>query len=65
MQEIGQEKVLNQGRVKLFLSQPKNLSLLFYSLWILITIIQAKFTGLWNDEAYYWEYSRDLAWGYF
>ncbi len=65
MKERGQGQALNQGKVKLFLSQPNNISLLFYSLWILVTIFQARFTGLWNDEAYYWEYSRNLAWGYF
>ncbi len=65
MKERGHKQALNQGKAALFLSQPGNISLLFYSLWILVLILQARFTGLWNDEAYYWEYSRSLAWGYF
>ncbi len=38
---------------------------LFYSTWLLLTIIQACFTQLQEDEAYYWIYSKFLAWGYF
>ena len=30
-----------------------------------INLIQAVFTNVHDDEAYYWEYSRHLAWGYF
>ncbi len=65
MKESRQKQRSNQGKVALFLSQPKNISFLFYSLWMFVSIFQARFTGLWNDEAYYWEYSRNLAWGYF
>jgi len=48
----------------------KNLSIgqwrwLFYGGWFLLLVIQATFTSLFEDEAYYWMYSRDLAWGYF
>ena len=49
----------------LFFDNTKNLRIVFYLTWFIISIIQARFTGLWNDEAYYWEYSRNLAWGYF
>ena len=38
---------------------------LFYSFWVLIGMIQAAFTDLVGDEAYYWLYSRFLSWGYF
>lgn len=38
---------------------------LFYSAWLLINIIQAGFTELFDDEAYYWIYSRFPEWGYF
>ena len=38
---------------------------LFYIFWLLIAIIQAAFTNLIGDEAYYWLYSRFLSWGYF
>lgn len=33
--------------------------------WGLLNIVQARLTPLDNDEAYYWMYSRYLAWGYF
>lgn len=39
--------------------------LLFYSSWLLLNLIQAKGTGLFDDEAYYWLYSKFPAWGYF
>src|SRR5688572_576017 len=38
---------------------------LFYSAWLLINLIQAGFTELFDDEAYYWIYSRFPEWGYF
>lgn len=38
---------------------------LFYSVWLLLHIIQAATTELFDDEAYYWVYSRFLEWGYF
>ena len=38
---------------------------LFYIFWVLIGIVQAAFTNLIGDEAYYWLYSRFLSWGYF
>jgi hypothetical protein len=38
---------------------------IFLALWLLINLAQAYFTGLFNDEAYYFLYSRDLAWGYY
>jgi hypothetical protein len=33
--------------------------------WLLINLLQAGFTELIHDEAYYYYYSTDLAWGYF
>ena len=38
---------------------------LFYASWFLVGCIQAFYTELWDDEAYYWVYSRYLDWGYF
>lgn len=35
------------------------------ALWAILAILQAGFTGLMDDEAYYWVYSRHLDWGYF
>jgi 4-amino-4-deoxy-L-arabinose transferase-like glycosyltransferase len=38
---------------------------LFFIAWTLLNVIQAAFTVLLNDEAYYWVYSNFLDWGYF
>src|SRR5215203_4794621 len=37
----------------------------FIGCWILLNIVQAIFTGIYPDEAYYWTYSLNLQWGYF
>jgi hypothetical protein len=38
---------------------------LFYVCWLLLNLIQSSITGLFDDESYYWVYSRFLDWGYF
>ena len=38
---------------------------LFFLLWLLVNLIQAGTTELFDDEAYYWIYSQYPAWGYF
>ncbi len=38
---------------------------LFLIIWGIINLIQAFFTPLHNDEAYYWMFSRYPAWGYY
>lgn len=43
----------------------KNHKAVFYFAWLMINLIQISFTGLLDDEAYYWVYSRFLDWGYF
>lgn len=43
----------------------KHHRLVFYSSWLLIGLLQAAFTELLDDEAYYWVFSRFLDWGYF
>ncbi len=43
----------------------KHHRVLFYSTWLLINLIQAGYTELFDDEAYYWIYSRFPEWGYF
>jgi len=43
---------------------PKLLVILLTSLFIL-NVLQAHFTELIYDEAYYWHYAQDMAWGYF
>ena len=43
----------------------KHHRLLFYTIWVLLSVIQAANTELFDDEAYYWVYSRFLDWGYF
>ncbi len=35
------------------------------ALWAVLAVLQASFTELMDDEAYYWVYSRHLDWGYF
>jgi hypothetical protein len=43
----------------------KRLRLLFYTAWLVLLLVQCALVGLSGDEAYYWRYSRELAWGYF
>ena len=43
----------------------KNLLPLFLLFWVAINLLQAGFTEVDPDEAYYWMYSKELAWGYF
>ena len=38
---------------------------LFYTLWLGSLLVQAFYVELRGDEAYYWRYSKELAWGYF
>jgi len=38
---------------------------IFLIIWMLLNLLQAFFTFLHFDEAYYFMYSRNLAWGYF
>jgi len=40
------------------------MAVLFFFWWIL-NIVQSSFTGLADDEAYYWYYASNLDWGYF
>jgi len=42
-----------------------SIRILFYSAWLILSLAQAYFTELFHDEAYYWLYSNNLAWGYF
>jgi len=39
--------------------------LLFYSTWLILHCVQGLTTELFDDEAYYWVYSKFPAWGYF
>lgn len=43
----------------------RNHRLVFYVGWALLSVIQAANTELFDDEAYYWVYSRFIDWGYF
>ena len=43
----------------------KNQRLIFYLLWLVLTVIQAAITELQDDEAYYWVYSKFPDWGYY
>ena len=42
-----------------------NHRLLFFASWVILGLIQSRFTELQDDEAYYWVYSRYPDWGYF
>jgi hypothetical protein len=46
-------------------NKASNLVYTFLAGWTILNIFQSLFTGLSNDEAYYWMYSHFLAWGYF
>jgi 4-amino-4-deoxy-L-arabinose transferase-like glycosyltransferase len=39
--------------------------LLILSAWLLVNLIQAAFTGLFDDEALFWMYGQRLNWGYY
>lgn len=43
----------------------KSLLPIFLGLWAVLNFVQAAFMDLHPDEAYYWLYSKFLAWGYF
>lgn len=43
----------------------RNHQLLFYIAWCLVNLIQAGYTELFDDEAYYWVYAQFPDWGYF
>ena len=43
----------------------KRIFYLFLILWGILNLVQAFFTPLHNDEAYYWMFSRYPAWGYY
>ena len=38
---------------------------IFLGLWVVLNLVQAAFTQLDPDEAYYWIYAQQLDWGYF
>jgi 4-amino-4-deoxy-L-arabinose transferase-like glycosyltransferase len=50
------------SKLKEFLFNPFTL---FLSIWGILNLLQAGLTTLNNDEAYYWMYSKHLAWGFF
>ncbi|SEN00176.1 Dolichyl-phosphate-mannose-protein mannosyltransferase [bacterium A37T11] len=43
----------------------KSLLFTFLGIWLLLNLVQAAFTELHDDEAYYWLYAQFLDWGYF
>ena len=47
------------------MNSTKRQFLFFLVLFFVVNLLQAAFTGLLEDEAYYWVWSRNLAWGYF
>lgn len=63
---IKNQAIFKSGKVNLNLKGyfPKPLILILFA-WGILNLLQAGFTPLNNDEAYYWMYSKYLAWGYF
>lgn len=47
------------------MKSPKRQFLFFLFLFFGVNLLQSAFTGLLEDEAYYWVWSNHLAWGYF
>ena len=47
------------------LDKPRIQLLFFLFMFFVINLLQSNFTFLLEDEAYYWRWSQDLAWGYF
>ncbi len=47
------------------MKSPKRLFLFFLFLFFVVNLLQSAYTGLLEDEAYYWVWSNHLAWGYF
>jgi hypothetical protein len=47
------------------MSSPKRQFFAFLLLFLVINLLQSTFTGLLEDESYYWVWSKNLAWGYF
>lgn len=47
------------------LQNPKIQFLLFIVFFFLLNVVQSHYTGLLNDEYYYWVWSKDLDFGYF
>lgn len=45
--------------------KPDTLAFLLLAAWWVFNLLQAAFTGLADDEAYYWYFSRHLDWGYY
>ncbi len=43
----------------------RKLHYIFLGLWLILNLLQAGFTELAHDEAYYWMYSRFPDWGHF
>jgi hypothetical protein len=43
----------------------RNTKPLFYAAWLLVALLHAGNSGLFDDEAYYWMYARHPDWGYF
>lgn len=44
---------------------PNTVVVVLLAVWTVLNIVQAVFTGLANDELYYWYISKQLDWGYF
>ena len=52
-------------RLMKLIIKPQKKLLLFILIFFVVNLLQSFYTGLLEDEAYYWVWSRELAWGYF
>lgn len=61
----GPGSIVNTGNHTIKSGNRYSIQIGFYALWTILAIVQAYFTPLLGDEAYYWRYSQDMDWGYF
>ena len=58
-------ELTNSLTTKIYSWSTNKKRIIFYSTWFIIGLVQAWGTELFDDEAYYWVYSKFLDWGYF
>lgn len=56
---------MNRLLDRMQINTPNRMLLLVLGVWWLVNLLQAGFTELANDEAYYFMFAQNLSWGYF
>jgi 4-amino-4-deoxy-L-arabinose transferase-like glycosyltransferase len=64
MINLNKNSLVNHYKTFHIISNQRLFSLIIV-FWFLLNLLQAIFTGLIHDEAYYWVYSNNLDWGFF